>query len=173
MPSGSLGSSTEELSAQGEKTVTSPTSEEGPITVFAILDFIFAALCFMWVGFMSMGVTYGVVGSSDQGEDLMASVLGCLLLASPCLIGLLVYSLAGLGLFKRRPWGYYAHIVGGFLAIFSCIGIVYTVFVLIYAFKPEFKAAFFAAEPTRVFQSDADDNAYNRDDGASRRHPDW
>jgi hypothetical protein len=49
---------------------------------------------------------------------------------------------AGLGLLKRWKLGYYVHLVGAVFASFSCIGIIYTVFAFLYAFRPEFSREF-------------------------------
>jgi hypothetical protein len=56
----------------------------------------------------------------------------------------LIYFVAGLGLLCRLKIGYYAHLLGGVFASFSCIGVGYTVVVLLYAFNEEFTENFFA-----------------------------
>jgi hypothetical protein len=113
------------------------------IAVFASLNFVLAGLCFLGFAAMIAVLVYGIVYSGDQGSDLVAGVIGCSFLASLGLIGFGVYLTAGIGLVRHRTWGYYFHCAGAVLAVFSCIGIVYTVLALVFALQPDFSAAFF------------------------------
>ena len=58
------------------------------------------------------------------------------------ILGLVVFVIAGSGLLRRRIWGYYAHIVGAMLLAPTCLGMIYTVFAIVHAVRPEFRQAF-------------------------------
>jgi hypothetical protein len=117
---------------------------EKKIGVFAVLNFILAGFCLLGLVTMAFGLVYGVFLSGDQGEELWAGVLGCLMIMLPAALGLVVYTLAGIGLLKRKSWGFVCHVIGAALAVLSCIGVVYTVIALIFAFRRDFKDEFFA-----------------------------
>jgi hypothetical protein len=89
-------------------------------------------------------LVYGIFYSGDKGEELFAGVAGSIFIALPGLVGLVVYLLGGIGLVRRSAWGYYFHLAGAILAVFTCIGIIYTVFAFIFALRPEFSAEFFS-----------------------------
>ena len=89
-------------------------------------------------------LVYGIFYSGDKGEELFAGVAGSIMLALPGLAGLVVYFVAGIGLTRRTAYGYYFHFAGAILAVFTCLGIIYTVFALIFALRPEFSGAFFS-----------------------------
>jgi hypothetical protein len=118
-------------------------NKDSSVGVFAVLDFVLAGLSFLGVLAMVLGLFYGVFLSGDKGSELATGVLGCALIMLPFLASGVAAFLGGLGLLKRARWGYYAHIVASILAALSCLGIVYTVISLVFAFKPEFKAEFF------------------------------
>jgi hypothetical protein len=92
---------------------------------------------------MACVLVFGVLYSDDQGKDLADGIVGCIVLGLPMLAGVVVYFIAGLGLSKRRSWGYYFHLAGAVLTALSCLGIVYTVLAFVFALKPEFQEAFF------------------------------
>ena len=114
-----------------------------PIAVFAVLNFVLAGLCALWLLLMTGVLVYGIGFSGDRGEELAAGIVGSVALAVPGLVGLAVYLLAGFGLAQRKGWGYYCHCAGAVLTAFTCIGLVYTVFAFVFALRPEFSAAFF------------------------------
>lgn len=113
------------------------------ITVYATVDFVLAGVCLLWALILASVLVYGVFFSGDTGRELAEGVVGCIVLGSPSLLGIPVFLLAGLGLVRRRTWGYVLHIIGAVLAALTCVGIIYTVFALIHAFRPEFSTAFF------------------------------
>lgn len=116
--------------------------QDDTIRLFAILNFVFAGLCAIAVLFAGLVLFYGIFFSGDKGDELAAGVLGTMCIGFFPLLGAVVYSLAGFGLLKQKPLGYYLHIAGAVLAIFTCLGIIYTVFALMAAFRPEFSAVF-------------------------------
>ena len=113
-------------------------SGSSTIAVFVALNFVLGGLCLLWLLLFLCVLIYGVFYSGDKGEELFAGVMGSVILGFPGLIGVIVYMIAGLGLLKRWKLGYYLHLVGAVLAAFSCIGLIYTIFAFIYAFRPGF-----------------------------------
>jgi hypothetical protein len=113
------------------------------ITVFAILNFVLAGVCTLWLLFIATALIYGIGFSGDEGQELVYGVLGCVAAAAPGLLGLVVYFVAGFGLLHRKAWGYYFHLAGAGFAALSCIGIIYTVFAIVFALRPGFSAALF------------------------------
>jgi hypothetical protein len=117
-------------------------SDDSGMTVFTVIDFVLAGVSALFASIFLFGLFYGVFLSGDRGGELAAGIFGSLVIIVPCVIGCGIYLVAGIGLLKRRNYGYYFHIVGSILAAFSCIGIIYTVVALIFAFKPEFRNEF-------------------------------
>ncbi|MFC2174099.1 hypothetical protein ACFLU6_15990 [Acidobacteriota bacterium] len=117
------------------------------VRAFMILNFVWAGFSAFGLILMLLAMVYGVAFSGDSGKDLAAGIFGCILFAIPCSAALGVYLAAGFGLLNAKIYGYYCHIAGAFLAIFTCIGIIYTVFALIYAFRDDFKQAFMQQPP--------------------------
>jgi hypothetical protein len=116
-----------------------PPADSPAVTVFAVINLVLAFSALLWAGIIGCVLVYGIFFSGDVGEELAAGVLGSLFVGSPGAIGLVVYSVASLGLFRRRPWGYYFHLAGAALALLTCIGAVYTIVAVIFAVQPEFK----------------------------------
>lgn len=116
--------------------------ESGMITVYAALNLVWAGICLIWVGMIGAVLVFGIFFSGDPADEMAAGVLGSLILGAPGLLGLVVFLLAGIGLLRRTNWGYYAHITGAVLAVFSCVGLIYTPFALIHALQPGFRRAF-------------------------------
>ena len=118
-------------------------SRKSNVTTFAVLDFLFSGLALVGILFFCAVLLYGIFLSGDSRGEIAAGILGCFILLLLLSVGFSVFLIAGIGLLKRKTWGYYLHIVASVLAVFSCIGIVYTVFSLIFAFRLEFKSEFF------------------------------
>lgn len=112
------------------------------IAIFVVLNFALAGLCLLWTVLLAIVLVYGIFFSGDQGGELAAGIAGSVLLALPGVMGSFVYLLAGIGLTRRRSWGYYFHCGGAVLAAFSCVGILYTVLALVFATRPEFSGGF-------------------------------
>ena len=113
------------------------------VKVFAVLDLLFAGLSLMGLCVWSLIWIYGIFFSGDSTADKIQGSLGILILALPVGVAFIVFLSAGIGLWQQSAWGYYVHIVAAVLAAFSLVGVIYTIFALIFAFQPEFKAAFF------------------------------
>lgn len=120
----------------------SEQSESPAITVFTVINFVFAGFAVLSLVLIGLVLIYGIFFSGDEGEELMAGVFGSVFIAFFLAVGTGVYLTAGIGLAKRKRWGYYVHIAGAILAAPSCLGVPYTVAALIFAFRPEFKDAF-------------------------------
>jgi hypothetical protein len=120
------------------------------IAVFASVNFVLAGLCLLWILVLVAVIVYGIGFSGDRGAELVEGVVGAAFLAVPGIIGLGVYLVAGIGLVRRRPWGYYFHLAGAVMAALSCLGVIYTVLALVFALRPEFSAAFFPGADRRM-----------------------
>lgn len=109
------------------------------VTVFAVINLVLGIVSLGWGAVWFAGVISAATSSlpKDQG-----AVPGLVMFLIGSLIYGVVFSIAGLGLFKRKTWGYYAHLVGAILGIFSCFGILYSIPALIFAFQPNFKRDF-------------------------------
>ena len=112
------------------------------VPIFAALNFVFAALALFGMLTVIPIMIYGIFFSGDPKDEMIQGAVGCIMLLMPLFIGFVIYLLSGIGLVKRRVWGYYMHVIGSFLALFSCIGMIYTIISLIFAFRPEFRTAF-------------------------------
>lgn len=117
------------------------------IQVFAVANFVLAALAglcaLFWIGILIFGVYF----SGDTGEELVAGVIGTgFFLVIAVIYGLLTLA-AGIGLLKRVRWGYYFHLVAAAITALSCIGVPYTVAAILFAAKPEFREGFFGEGP--------------------------
>jgi hypothetical protein len=130
-------------SDQAPKWPPQPPQNAAQISAFAGLNFAFAAICLLGVLGMGGVLIYGIFYSGDEGSELAAGVFGSLIVASPAALGVVVYSLAGFGLLRRRTWGYYAHLAGAVLAALTCVGAIYTIVALIFSTRSEFSSAFF------------------------------
>ena len=110
------------------------------IRIYTTLNFVFSALSFL--GLLPLGgiLIYGIYYSGDPQEEVMMGILGTIFLAVPLLILGTVFLMAGIGLKNRKPWAWGMHVAGACLAAFSCLGVIYMIFALISAFKPEFRA---------------------------------
>jgi hypothetical protein len=113
------------------------------VGVFAAVNFVFGSIFLFFILFMLLGLIYGVFFSGDPKEQIIEGVVGCIIIIVPSLAGLVIYGLAGYGLIKKTTWGYYLHVTGAVLAIFSCVGIIYSVIALVFAFREDFKSVFF------------------------------
>jgi hypothetical protein len=133
---------------------------EASIAVFAVLNFVLAGLALLWALLIGAVLIFGILLSGDQADDLAEGVLGCLVLGVPSLFAMVVYLLAGVGLVRRRAWGYHFHLGGAVLAAFTCLGVVYTILAFVFATKPEFYGAFFAQQqrPRRDRWEEEDDD---------------
>jgi hypothetical protein len=61
------------------------------------------------------------------------------------LAALVTLTLGGIGLIRRKWWGYYAHVAGSSLIAVTCFGLFYTIPALTFARRPEFKEYFFSS----------------------------
>jgi hypothetical protein len=116
------------------------------IPVFIALNFTLAGLSIVWVALWACVLIFGIVMSGDPPDEVMAGVLGSIILAAPAVVGAVLYAIAGYGMVKRRRWAYYVHLVGACLAGLSCIGLAYTIPAIMMAQRPSFRAEFFPEE---------------------------
>ncbi len=113
------------------------------VRTFAVIDFVLAAIAGLGALFFIGVLAFAVFWSGDTGQELAAGVVGVVLFLLPFAVATVLYLAAGIGLLRRRPWGYYLHAAGAVLAMFTVVGIVYTVFAIAYALRDDFKAEFF------------------------------
>ena len=114
--------------------------------MFIALNFTLAGLSVLWLAFWGCVLVFGIMMSNDPPDEVMAGVLGSVILAAPALIGVFLYSFAGYGMVKRRRWAYYVHLVGACVAGLSCLGLAYTIPAVMIAQRPRFRAEFFPDE---------------------------
>lgn len=133
-----------------EGSTSAESGTEGKITAMAVVNLILATVCLCAAGVAGLGLFYGLFFSGDTGEELFGGVVALLLTGSPFIIGLVVYGLAGVLLIQRRKMGFYLHVVGGVLAAFSCVGIIYTVIALVISTQDDFQRPFFGEKPPAV-----------------------
>lgn len=110
------------------------------VRVFGVVNVVLAAIHLAGLVLIVCVLIYGVLFSGDPPDEIAAGVLGSLFLLGIFGLGFLAYAVAAVALLKRYRWGYYAHIVASVVAALSCLGIVYTVLGLVFAFNPAFKA---------------------------------
>ena len=118
---------------------------DSSIPVFIAMNFTLAGIAVIWVAFWVCIMIFGMM-SGDPPDEVAAGVLGSIVLASPALLGAIVFAAAGYGMVKRRRWAYYVHIVGACIAGLSCIGLAYTIPAIMMAQRPSFRAEFFPEE---------------------------
>lgn len=119
-------------------------NKNSTVTVFAVLNFLFSGLALSGFLIVSAALIHAIVFLGDPKEIAAAGIFGSL--PPNFLIGFVLFLITGIGLLKRKTWGYYLHIIASMLAAISFIGIIYTIFGLVFAFKPEFKAEFFTLQ---------------------------
>jgi hypothetical protein len=122
-----------------------PSTARRVVLGFAAADLMLASLVLLFELAMLVAAVIGIDRLSGNlpspgstPEDLLAAamIVGMFALYLPALITL---SAGGVGLIRRKPWGYYYHIAGAVLVAVSCFGIVYTVPALLVAIQPWFK----------------------------------
>jgi hypothetical protein len=112
------------------------------VNAFAVMNFVFAGILIIIALIFGIVLIYGIFFSGDTEEEIESGVMGCVILTIPLLIGIGAYLSAGIGLLKRKKWGYYLHIAAAILSFFTLILIAYTIVALIFAFRPEFQNEF-------------------------------
>ncbi len=91
------------------------------ITVYAILNFVFAGPALIMTIFIGGTLVYGIFYSGDPPDEMMAGVIGSVVIGLPGLLGLVVFPTAGIGLLRRSTLGYYAHFAGAIISAWvSC-----------------------------------------------------
>lgn len=124
-------------SAQVSPFYSEPRPQEGEVRgiarVYGVCNIALAVLSLLWTAMIVAVGMYGAFLSGDPPEEVMAGVLGCIVLVAPALIGSIIFTTAAYGLLRGRRWGFLLHIIGAVLAIFSCLGIIYTVIALVQA----------------------------------------
>jgi hypothetical protein len=113
------------------------------VPIFAVLNAVFAGLCLIGILIMGGILTYGVFFLGDPRSEMAADITGSLLILIPLSLAFGVFLSAAIGLFKKSKWGHYLHIAGAVVALFSILGVAYTVLALVFALRPEFIAEFF------------------------------
>lgn len=128
-----------------------PTAQEDPaasdtsqIGLFAVLNFLLAGIALLGCALVCLLLLYGIFFSGDPIDEIIILTIVIFFLGLlPNGIAFVLFLLAGIGLLRRKVWGYYTHIAAAILAALSIIGLVYTIPALIYSFKPEFRVGFF------------------------------
>lgn len=137
------------LEAHKQPVVQNAPTASGTIAVevFAVLNLILAGLTFIiWV-LICLLLLSDFFSSEIDGETVIGVFMIILL---PGLISFFLFLLSGIGLLRRRVWGYYVHLSGAILMALTIVGLIYAIPALIFMFKPAFRARFF---PHQVHQT--------------------
>lgn len=111
------------------------------IEFVSILNFFIAILSLLALVVSGMIMFYGIFYSGDSIDVIaMVSAFILVLMILPSAFAMILFLLAGIGLMMRRTWGYYVHIIAAIGIGLTIIGLVYTIPVLFYSLKPEFRA---------------------------------
>ncbi len=113
------------------------------LLVFALCDFFFA-LCALLLAFaliLPLYLSTQVEHHFDQpGKSVMATIT---IFTIPIMIAFITFICAGIGLVKRKPWGFYFHLVASGMVALTIIFLPYTILSFIFSFKPSFRGQFF------------------------------
>jgi hypothetical protein len=112
------------------------------VDIFSVSNFIIAGIFAIAVIFTAINIEYGILSTDDPGLDVREGSPIRTLLLILFLIGTFIYLAGGIGLKKRRLWGYYIHIVGAILTFFTIVLCAYSIISLIFATESEFKDQF-------------------------------
>ena len=75
----------------------------------------------------------------SETRRFLAQFLGLFAL---CLSALVALTAGGIGMIRRKTWGYYSHVAGSALVAFTGLGIIYTIPSLVIALRPAFREYF-------------------------------
>lgn len=120
--------------------------EHSAVDIFAVIDFALAGLHALCILLMIAVLVYGIFFSGDTEEEISQGVRGFLIVTIPLLLGFGIFFSAGLGLLKRKLWGYYVHIVAAVLSFFTLVLLLYSVICFVFIFKPGFRSEFIPAD---------------------------
>ncbi len=76
------------------------------VDTFAVINFSLAGLSSLFILLFIFVLVYGIFFSGDTEEEVLSGVIGSIILISPAAIAFIIYLIAGIGLHKRRTWGY-------------------------------------------------------------------
>jgi hypothetical protein len=118
-------------------------SRNTAVDIFGIIDLVLAGLNGLAILLMLVVLAYGIFGSGDPEEEIISGVYGCIIIMVPLLIGFIIFLSAGLGLMRRKIWGYYMHIVASVISFFTFILLAYSILSFVFLFQPDFRRDFF------------------------------
>ena len=110
---------------------------------FAIWNFVLAFLAFGFILLMILPayLRLHVPHHIEQPEAGIVSML--IMVIFPSFIAFLTFLAAGIGILRKRAWGFYFHVAGTGMASLTMILAPYSVISFILSFKPYFKGEFF------------------------------
>lgn len=117
------------------------------MTVFAVLNFCFAAWMLLVAVLLGGALVYGIGFSGDPPEEKLGGGIVGGILILVFFLNTFVHVAAGIGLLRLRRWGYYAHLVGAVTEACSCLGVAYTTLAFVFALQEDFKSQFFPPGP--------------------------
>ncbi|MEO7508366.1 MAG: hypothetical protein ABIZ95_14065 [Pyrinomonadaceae bacterium] len=109
------------------------------VTIFAVFNLIFSLFALGGIGFWLLVVMTSVFQNDPKVGDI---AVGSAFFIIPNIVAFILFLPAAIGLMKRKNWGYYFHLCAAVLAGFSCVGLLYTIPALYFAFQPGFKRDF-------------------------------
>lgn len=117
------------------------------VTVFAVLNFLFAVWMLLVVLLLGGALVYGIGFSGDPPEEKLGGGIVGGILVLVFFLNTFVHVAAGIGLLGRKRWGYYAHLVGAVTEACSCLGTAYTILAFVFALQDDFRLQFFPPRP--------------------------
>lgn len=103
-----------------------------------------AAVCLdeIWNGALGLNRRLGRVPRPGGRQDTPMALAQLLGLAALCLAAMVTLTAAGLGMIRRKRWGYYSHLVGSALVVLIPGGFLYGIPSLVITLQPAFREHF-------------------------------
>jgi hypothetical protein len=132
---------------------------------FAIADLIISALLLIVMSIMTVAIAIaldemcdgawgfnqrlGRVPSPDGRDETRLFLLQMLGMLAGYFAGFVTMADGGIGMLRRRIWGYYAHLAGSVLVVITGLGIIYAIPSLLITRQPSFRAYFTVTEKAK------------------------
>ena len=140
---------------------------------FAVADFVFATIVLamellllstvvmsadeIYDGALGLNRYFGRVPRPGRIDDTRMVMFQSIALSLVLLPALVTLTVGGIGLIRRRMWGYHAHVAGSVLVAVTCFGLFYTIPALVIARCPEFKEFFLSPAKTKSIPPEFED----------------
>jgi Zn-dependent protease len=112
------------------------------IILFGVLNLLFAVALLVVCALFGLVLIYGVGFSGDPASEVVPIAIALMLFILGIASGAALFITAGVGLLRRRRWGYVLHLVGAGLLACTLVGLIYSVPAFICACLPPFRTQF-------------------------------